>query len=78
MVKDMAFIEPMHRNKPNITYLLRWWYIYFEMHYITKFVPKGPIDNNWALVQIMAWHRIGDKPLSEPVLTWFTDAYMHH
>ena len=21
-----------------------------------KFVPKGPIDNNPALVQIMAWH----------------------
>ena len=23
----------------------------------------------------MAWHRIGDKPLSEPMLTWFTDTY---
>ena len=21
----MAFIEPMHRNKPNITYLLTYW-----------------------------------------------------
>ena len=31
-----------------------------------KFVPKGPIDNNPALVQIMAWRRPGDKPLSEP------------
>ena len=20
-----------------------------------KFVPKGPIDNKWALVQVMAW-----------------------
>ena len=30
-----------------------------------KFVPKGPIDNNPALVQIMAWHGIGDKPLFE-------------
>ena len=41
-----------------------------------KFVPKGSIDNNPAPVQIMAWRRIGDKPLSEPMLTWFTDAYM--
>ena len=41
-----------------------------------KFVPKGSIDNNPVLVQIMAWHQPGDKPLSEPVLTWFTDAYM--
>ena len=29
-----------------------------------KFVPKGPINNIPALVQIMAWHRPGDKPLS--------------
>ena len=41
-----------------------------------KFVPKGPIDNNPAMVQIMAWCRIGNKPLSEPMLTQFTDAYM--
>ena len=32
-----------------------------------KFVPKGPINNNPALVQIMAWRRSGDKPLSEPM-----------
>ena len=43
-----------------------------------KIVLKGPIDNNPALVQITAWRRIGDKPLSEPMLTWFTDAYMRH
>ena len=30
-----------------------------------KFVPKGPINNIPALVQIMAWRRPGDKPLSE-------------
>ena len=33
-----------------------------------KFVPKGPIDNSPALVQIMAWRRPGDKPLFEPML----------
>ena len=33
-----------------------------------KFVPKGPINNIPALVQIMAWRRPGDKPLSEPVM----------
>ena len=43
-----------------------------------KFVPKGPIDNDPALVQIMAWRRTGDKPLSETMLTQFTDAYMRH
>ena len=35
-----------------------------------KFVPKGPINNIPALVQIMAWRRPGDKPLSEPMLVW--------
>ena len=33
-----------------------------------KFVPKGPINNTHALVQIMAWRRPGDKPLSEPMM----------
>ena len=43
-----------------------------------KFIYKGPIDNNPVSVQIMAWRRPGDKPLSEPMLTKFTDAYMWH
>ena len=30
-----------------------------------KFISKGPINNISAMVQIMAWHRPGDKPLSE-------------
>ena len=32
------------------------------------FVPKGPINNIPTLVQIMAWRRSGDKPLSEPMM----------
>ena len=43
-----------------------------------KFLPKGPISNNPVLDQIMAWRRSGDKPLSEPMLVKFTDAYMRH
>ena len=39
-----------------------------------KFVPKGPIDYKSALVQVMAWHRTGKKPLPESMLTKFTDA----
>ena len=27
-----------------------------------KFVPKGPINNNPSVVQIMVWRRSGDKP----------------
>ena len=33
-----------------------------------KFVPKGPINNIPALVQIMAWRRPGDNPLSEQMM----------
>ena len=43
-----------------------------------KFIPKGAIYNNPALVQIMARRQIGDKPLSELMLTWCTDTYMRH
>ena len=41
-----------------------------------KLVSRNPIDNKPALVQVMAWRRIGDKPLPEPIRTQFTDAYM--
>ena len=40
-----------------------------------KFVPKGPVVNDAALVELMARRRIGDKPFSQPMLTRFTDAY---
>ena len=33
-----------------------------------KFIPKGPINNIAALVQIMAWHWPGNTPLSEPMM----------
>ena len=42
------------------------------------FVPKGQINNKAALIQVMAWGWTGDKPLLEPMLTQFTDAYMWH
>ena len=42
---------------------------------LLKFVPKGPIDNEVALVQVMAWCRTIDKPLPEPMLIQITDAY---
>ena len=33
-----------------------------------KILPKGPINNIPTMVQIMAWRRPGDKPLSEPMM----------
>ena len=43
-----------------------------------KSVSKGSIDNKPALVQVMAWRRTGDKPLTEAMLTQFANAYMRH
>ena len=43
-----------------------------------KFVPKGPINNIPALVQIMARLRPGDKPIIWTNGGQFTDTYMHH
>ena len=41
-------------------------------------VLNCPIDNKPALVHAMAWRRTGDKPLPEPVMIQFADAYMRH
>ena len=30
-----------------------------------KFIPNGPIDYKSALVQVVAWHRTGEKPLPD-------------
>ena len=43
-----------------------------------KFIPNGPIDYKSALVQVVAWHRTGEQPLPESMLTQFTDAYIRH
>ena len=43
-----------------------------------KFVPKDPIDNLSALVQVMAWRLAGNKPLPELMLTKMYDPVWCH
>ena len=43
------------------------WKIKILIKIAHKLVPKGPTDNKAALVQVMVWHQIGDKPLAEPI-----------
>ena len=50
----------------------------FQIKFHWNFFPKGPIDNISVMVQVMAWHRTGDKPLPETVLTQIIDAYIRH
>ena len=42
--------------------------IWIQIKISLKFVPKSSIRNIPALIQIMAWRRPGDKPLSEPMM----------
>ena len=42
-----------------------------------KYVPKGSVDYKLALVQIMAWRLIGDKPYHGP-LAWYVKLWVAH
>ena len=42
--------------------------IWISIQISMEFVPKGPVNNIPALVQIMAWCQSGIKPLSEPMM----------
>ena len=43
-----------------------------------KLVPMGSINDEPSLVHIMACRPSGDKPLSEPMMAWYIDAYKSH
>ena len=43
-------------------------YVRISIKFSIKFAPKGPVTNIPAFVQIMAWRRPGNKPLSEPMM----------
>ena len=53
-------------------YIFKWIFlnenVWISIKIPLKFVSRGPISNIPALVQIMAWRRPGDKPLSEPMM----------
>ena len=42
--------------------------VQFAIKISLKSVPNGTINNITELVQMIAWHRTGDKPLSEPMM----------
>ena len=42
--------------------------IWIPINFSLNFVAQGSINNIAALVQIIAWRRPGDKPLSEPMM----------
>ena len=42
--------------------------VWISINISLKCVPRGPINNIPTLIQVMAWRRPGDKPLSEPMM----------
>ena len=42
--------------------------VWISIKILLKFVFNGPINNIPVMVQLMAWRRSGDKPLSEPIM----------
>ena len=50
-------------------------HVYFHQNF-TEIFAKGSFNNESAWVQRMAWHRTGDKPLSEPIVVWFSDIHL--
>ena len=54
------------------------WNVWNELTISLKFVSKVQNNNIPALVQIRAWCRSGDKPLSDSMMIWFTDVVSEH
>ena len=52
--------------------------VWISLKISLKFVSKVRIKNMLALVQMMAWRRPGNKPLSGPMMVDFPDPYMRH
>ena len=52
--------------------IFKWIFLYenvwISINISLNFVPRGPINNIPTLVQVLAWRRPGDKPLSEPIM----------
>ena len=62
--------------------ILKWIFlnenIWISIQISLKLVSRYPINSIPALVQIMAWRRPGDKPLSVPMMLVYGSIYMHH
>ena len=57
-----------HFEDDNVRCIFLYEDIWISINISLKCIPKGQINNIPALVQIMAWRRPGDKPLSEPMM----------
>ena len=70
--RQINTLRPRQNGRLFLDDIFKWIFlnenVWISIKISLKFVPKGPINNIPALVQIMAWRRPGDKPLSEPMM----------
>ena len=71
-IQQTAFWNVFSWKKIIIYFLFKVLWIVFPWGQSTM----GPINNGSALGEV--GHRTGDKPIPEPMETWFSDAYMRH
>ena len=50
----------------------------FPVEFQSSLFRKVQFNYKPASVQVMAWRQTGVKPIPEPMLTLFIDAYMRH
>ena len=64
--------HPRHNGRHFSDDIVKWIFlnenVWIPIKISLKFVPHDPINNMPALVQIMAWRRLGDKTLSGPMM----------
>ena len=65
--KTAVSLETFSNGFPSMMIVVFWFKI------SVKLLPRIPILNVPALVQIMVWRRTGDKPLFEPMMASYTD-----
>ena len=67
MTRCRTSADMFHSKRPSND-IFKWIFLNENLWISLKFVLRGPINSIPALVQIMAWRRPGDKPLSEPMM----------
>ena len=54
------------------------WFCFYFPQIFPKFIRTALIHKKSQVIQVMAWRRIDDKALFEPMVIQFTYAYMFH
>ena len=72
ILQEINTLRPRQNSRHFPDDIFKWIFlnenVWISINISLKFVPRGPINNIPSLVQVMAWRRPGDKPLSEPMM----------